>query len=79
MKRRKKGGEEFNFPPPFARHTRVQEREGGWAESGKWRRKAKAQRRRGKKKKRRRIGRAREKDRERERERENKGGFSFQL
>ena len=35
MKGRKKGGEEFNFPPPFARHTRAQEREGGWAESGR--------------------------------------------
>ena len=34
MKGRKKRGEEFNFPP-FARHTRAQEREGCWAESGR--------------------------------------------
>ena len=35
MKGRKKGGEEFNFPPPFTAHARAQEREGGWAESGR--------------------------------------------
>ena len=35
MKGRKKGGEEFNFPPPFARYRRAQEREGGWTESGR--------------------------------------------